>query len=156
MCTRLGSASGGAGGPGSGTEPAHRSFFDPARYRIVVYDQRGCGRSTPHACLDENTTWHLVEDLEALRRHLSIERWQLFGGSWGSTLALLYAQTYPERTTELVLRGIFLLTQRELDWFYKDGTRSLFPDAWEDFVRPIPIDERGDLLGAYYRRLCGP
>jgi proline iminopeptidase len=141
------------GGPGFGTEGGHRRFFDPAAYRIVLFDQRGCGKSTPHASLVENTTWHLVSDIEALRAHLGIERWQVFGGSWGSTLALAYAETHPERVTELVLRGIFLIRKQEIDWFYQRGASALFPDAWEKYVEPIPEDERGDFLRAFYRRL---
>jgi proline iminopeptidase len=141
------------GGPGGGTDPKQRRFFDPARYRIVLLDQRGCGQSTPHASLEENTTWHLVSDLEALRTHLGIDRWLVFGGSWGSTLALAYAETHPERVTELVLRGIFLLRQSELRWFYQHGTSELFPDAWESYVAPIPEAERGDLMRAYHARL---
>jgi proline iminopeptidase len=143
------------GGPGFGTEPNHRRFFDPAAYRIVLLDQRGCGKSTPHASLEDNTTWHLVEDLEKLRAHLGIERWQVFGGSWGSTLALAYAETHPDRVTELVLRGIFLVRKREIDWFYQRGASALFPDAWEGYLEPIAEAERGDLLRAYYRRLTG-
>ena len=141
------------GGPGGGTEGKHRRFWDPAKYRIVLVDQRGCGKSTPHACLDRNTTWDLVTDLERLRAHLGIDRWQVFGGSWGSTLALTYAQEHPQRVSELVLRGIFLLRKREIDWFYQEGASRLFPDAWEDYVAPIPESERGDLLHAYHRRL---
>lgn len=141
------------GGPGAGCSPKMRRFFDPAAYRIILFDQRGCGRSTPHAELEENTTWHLVEDIETLRRHLGIERWQVFGGSWGSTLALAYAQTHPQRVTELVLRGIFMLRRSELEWFYQGGADALFPDAWEDYVAAIPEVERGDLMGAYHRRL---
>jgi proline iminopeptidase len=141
------------GGPGGGTEPKHRRFFDPARYRIVLFDQRGCGQSTPHASLVDNTTWHLVSDMEAVREHLKIERWQVFGGSWGSTLALAYAQTHPSRVTELVLRGIFLLRKWEIDWFYQSGASALFPDAWEEYLAPIPEAERGDLVRAYHRRL---
>ena len=143
------------GGPGGGTEPKQRRFFDPDAYRIVLFDQRGCGRSTPHAELRENTTWDLVADIERLRTHLQVERWQVFGGSWGSTLALAYAQTHPKRVTELVLRGIFLLRRAELLWFYQDGASALFPDAWEQFLAPIPAAERGDLMRAYYRRLTG-
>jgi proline iminopeptidase len=143
------------GGPGFGTEPNHRRFFDPAAYRIVLVDQRGCGKSTPHASLQDNTTWHLVEDLERLRAHLGIERWQVFGGSWGSTLALAYAETHPERVTELVLRGIFLVRKREIDWFYQRGASALFPDAWENYLEPIPESERGDLLRAFHKRLTG-
>jgi proline iminopeptidase len=141
------------GGPGGGTEPKHRRFFDPATYRIVLVDQRGCGKSTPHASLVDNTTWHLVSDIEALRTHLGIDKWQVFGGSWGSTLALAYAQTHPDRVTELVLRGIFLLRKTEIDWFYQKGASAIFPDAWEDYVAQIPVDERGDMVSAYHRRL---
>ncbi|WP_394822640.1 prolyl aminopeptidase [Pendulispora albinea] len=141
------------GGPGSGTDPKQRRFFDPARYRIVLFDQRGCGKSTPHASLVDNTTWHLVSDMEALRAHLGIEKWQVFGGSWGSTLALAYAQTHPERVTELVLRGIFLLRKWEIDWFYQQGTSAMFPDKWEDYLAPIPESERHDMVSAYYKRL---
>lgn len=144
------------GGPGGGSDPRQRRFFDPSRYRIVLFDQRGCGRSTPYACLEANTTWHLVADIERLREHLGIERWQVFGGSWGSTLALAYAQTHRTRVTELVLRGIFLLRKSELAWFYQHGASELFPDAFEDFVSPIPEVERGDLLRAYSRRLTDP
>jgi proline iminopeptidase len=143
------------GGPGGGTSPGMRRFFDPKRYRIVLFDQRGSGKSRPHASLEDNTTWHLVADIEQLREHLAIERWQVFGGSWGSTLALAYAQKHPGRVTELVLRGIFLLRKSEIDWFYQDetGAGSLFPDRWEDFVAQIPAAERGDMVGAYYKRL---
>jgi len=143
------------GGPGSGCTPWHRRLFDPDAYRIILFDQRGSGRSTPHASLEDNTTWHLVEDMETLRRHLGVERWLVFGGSWGSTLALAYAQKHPERVTELVLRGIFLLRQQEIRWFYQHGAHTLFPDAWEDFLAPIPPEERGDLVQAYHRRLVG-
>jgi proline iminopeptidase len=141
------------GGPGAGCSPKARRFFDPAKYRIVLFDQRGCGRSTPHASLHANTTWHLVSDIEVLRRHLGIERWQVFGGSWGSTLALAYAQTHPERVSELVLRGIFMLRRWELEWFYQAGADALFPDAFDDYLAAIPPVERGDLMSAYYRRL---
>ena len=143
------------GGPGGATDPAMRRFFDPRRYRIVLFDQRGCGASRPHAELRENTTWDLVHDIEALRTHLELERWLVFGGSWGSTLALAYAQKHPEHVTELVLRGIFLLRRSELEWFYQDprGAGSIFPDLWEQYVTPIPASERGDLMQAYYRRL---
>jgi proline iminopeptidase len=141
------------GGPGGGTNARQRRFWDPERYRIVLFDQRGCGRSTPHASLENNTTWDLVRDIEVLRGHLGIERWQVFGGSWGSTLALAYAQTHPEAVTELVLRGIFLLRKREIDWFYQEGCSRIFPDAWEAFLAPIPLAERDDLLHAYHRRL---
>jgi proline iminopeptidase len=141
------------GGPGGGTSPKQRRFFDPARYRIVLFDQRGCGKSRPHASLDDNTTWHLVSDIERLREHLGIERWQVFGGSWGSSLALAYAETHPDRVSELVLRGIFLLRRWELEWFYQRGTSALFPDAFEPFLKLIPEAERGDLITAYHRRL---
>jgi proline iminopeptidase len=141
------------GGPGGGTEPKQRRFFDPKAYRIVLFDQRGCGKSTPHAELRENTTWDLVADMEKLRAHLGIDTWQVFGGSWGSTLALAYAETHPDRVSELVLRGIFLLRKQEIDWFYQRGTDALFPDAWEDYLAPIPVAERGDLLHAYHQRL---
>jgi proline iminopeptidase len=141
------------GGPGGGTDAKQRRFFDPAHYRIVLFDQRGCGKSTPHASLEDNTTWHLVADMEALRQHLGIERWQVFGGSWGSTLALAYAEKHPDRVTELVLRGIFLLRKWEIDWFYQEGASALFPDAWQAYLEAIPPEERGDLLSAYHRRL---
>ena len=141
------------GGPGGGTEPKQRRYFDPERYRIVLFDQRGCGRSTPHASLERNTTWHLVADMEAIRERLGLERWMLFGGSWGSTLSLAYALRHPERVTALVLRGIFLLRRREIDWFYQEGASRIFPDAWEAYLAEIPPAERGDLLAAYHRRL---
>ena len=141
------------GGPGSCTEPKQRRFFDPAAYRIVLFDQRGCGKSRPQACLTDNTTWHLIADMEQIRQELGIERWQLFGGSWGSTLALAYAEQHPDRVTELVLRGIFLGRRQEIDWFYQRGADAIFPDAWEEFLAPIPPGERGDLLHAYHARL---
>lgn len=141
------------GGPGGGTEPKHRRYFDPSAYRIVLFDQRGCGRSTPFASLEDNTTWDLVSDIEKLREHLGIEQWQVFGGSWGSTLALAYAETHPSRVSELVLRGIFLLRPEEIRWFYQDGAEWIFPDAWEAFRDHIPAAERGDMLRAYYKRL---
>ena len=144
------------GGPGAGCEPSHRCFFDPARYRIVLFDQRGSGRSTPHAELRENTTWDLVADMERLRKLLGIERWVVFGGSWGSTLALAYAETHPERVLGLVLRGIFLLRTEEIRWFYQEGASWLFPDLWEAYLAPIPGEERHDLLSAYHRRLTSP
>ena len=144
------------GGPGGGSTAVMRRYHDPSRYRIVLFDQRGCGRSTPHASIDENTTWHLVDDIEQLREHLKIERWQVFGGSWGSTLALAYAETHPERATELVLRGIFTLRRAELEWFYQEGCSWIFPEAFEDYLRPIPVPERGDLIAAYYLRLTDP
>ncbi len=143
------------GGPGAGCSSKARRFFDPAHYRIVLFDQRGCGRSTPHAELTDNTTWHLVADIERLREHLGLARWQVFGGSWGSTLALAYAQTHPERVSELVLRGIFMLRRWELEWFYQNGCDALYPDAWETYLAAIPEVERGDLMSAYYRRLTG-
>ena len=141
------------GGPGGGISPRHRRLFDPDRYDLLLFDQRGCGRSTPHAGLDANTTWHLVADVERLRAIAGVERWLVFGGSWGSTLALAYAQTYPERVSELVLRGIFTVGRRELDWFYQHGASEFFPEEWEAFVAPIPAAERGDLRAAYGRRL---
>ncbi|MCX7035708.1 MAG: prolyl aminopeptidase [Proteobacteria bacterium] len=143
------------GGPGGGSNADMRRFFDPAVYRIVLFDQRGCGLSTPHASLVDNTTWHLVADIESLRKHLGIDQWQVFGGSWGSTLALAYAQKHPSRVSELVLRGIFLLRRSELEWFYQDetGAASVFPDLWEQYVAPIPRAERGDMMQAYYKRL---
>ena len=144
------------GGPGAGCSAKMRRFHDPAKYRIVLFDQRGSGRSTPHADLVDNTTWDLVADTEKLRTRLGIERWQVFGGSWGSTLALAYAETHPERVTELVLRGIFMLRRWELEWFYQEGASRLFPDAWEPYLQAIPEAERGDLIGAYHRRLTSP
>lgn len=141
------------GGPGGCTGPKQRRFFDPSAYRIVLFDQRGCGKSKPHACLTDNTTWHLVADLERIREHLGIQRWQVFGGSWGATFALAYAEKYPDRVTELVLRGIFLVRKQEIDWFYQRGADAIFPDAWEEFLAPIPAEEHGDLLHAYYARL---
>jgi proline iminopeptidase len=143
------------GGPGGGTDPKMRRFFDPTRYRIVLFDQRGCGKSRPHAELRQNTTWDLVADIERLREHLGIERWLVFGGSWGSTLALAYAQAHPGRVTELVLRGIFMLRRWELEWFYQNsgGAAALFPDLWEQYLEPIPPAERADLIRAYYARL---
>ena len=143
------------GGPGAGCSPDHRRQFDPARYNILLFDQRGCGRSTPHASLDANTTWHIVADIERLRTMLGVERWMVFGGSWGSTLSLAYAQTHPERVTELVLRGVFLFGQAELDWLYLEGASKIFPDKWEAFLAPIPEDERFDMVAAYNRRLTG-
>jgi proline iminopeptidase len=143
------------GGPGAGCEAYHRRFFDPNVYRAVLFDQRGCGRSTPHASLEQNTTWDLVKDIETIREALGIERWLLFGGSWGSTLALAYAQKHPERVIGMVLRGIFLCRKREIDWFYQSGAGRVFPDYWEDYLAPIPERERDDLLQAYYRLLTG-
>lgn len=143
------------GGPGAGCEPFQRCFFDPARYRIVLFDQRGCGKSTPHAELAGNTTQDLVADIERIREHLGIERWLVFGGSWGSTLGLVYAETHPERVLGLVLRGIFLCRPRDIRWFYQDGASCIFPDYWEDYLAPIPPAERGDMVKAYYTRLTG-
>ena len=144
------------GGPGGAINPTMRRFFDPSRWRMALFDQRGCGRSRPNASLQDNTTWALIEDIERLRVRMSIERWTVFGGSWGSTLALAYAAVHPERVEALILRGVFLLTQKELRWFYQDGACMLFPDAWERFLAPIPVEERDDLLGAYHRRLTSP
>ncbi|HEY9659820.1 MAG TPA: prolyl aminopeptidase, partial [Allocoleopsis sp.] len=144
------------GGPGGGIDPIYRRYFNPNLWRVVLFDQRGCGQSTPHAELAQNTTWDLVGDIEQLRRHLDIEQWTVFGGSWGSTLALAYSQTHPEACTGLILRGIFLLRQKELQWFYQEGTSYLFPDAWEEYLKPIPPAERHDLIGAYYKRLTSP
>jgi proline iminopeptidase len=141
------------GGPGGGCSAKMRRFHDPEVYRIVLFDQRGSGRSTPHADLVDNTTWHLVADIEYLRQHLGIARWQVFGGSWGSTLALAYAQTHPQMVTELVLRGIFMLRRWELEWFYQEGASRLFPDAWDHYLAAIPVVERHDLISAYHRRL---
>jgi proline iminopeptidase len=143
------------GGPGAGCEPFHRRFFNPRSYRIVLFDQRGCGRSTPHAELEGNTTQTLVADMELIRQHLGIERWVIFGGSWGSTLALIYAQTYPERVLHLILRGIFLCRPRDIYWFYQDGASQVLPDYWQDFLAPIAEQERDDLVSAYYRLLTG-
>lgn len=149
------------GGPGAGCSPDHRRLFDPDRYRVMLFDQRNCGRSTPHASLvstdlHANTTWTLVEDIERLRRMAGVDRWLVFGGSWGSALALAYAEQHPERVSELVLRGIFTLRNEELRWFYQSGASYLFPDAWEHYLAPIPEDERDDLIGAYARRLNSP
>ena len=143
------------GGPGSGCDASSRRFYDPAFYRIVTFDQRGCGRSTPHGELSDNTTHDLIADMEAIREHLGIESWVLFGGSWGSTLSLLYAQHHPQRVKALILRGIFLCRQRDFDWLYKEGANRIFPDYWEEFIKPIPQSERGDLIQAYYSRLLG-
>lgn len=141
------------GGPGGGCSAKMRSFHDPAKYRIVLFDQRGAGRSTPHADLVGNTTWDLVADIERLRAHLEIDRWQVFGGSWGSTLALAYAQAHPRQVTELILRGIFMLRRWELEWFYQEGASRLFPEAWQQYIAAIPEDERGDLIAAFHKRL---
>jgi proline iminopeptidase len=141
------------GGPGGGCTPAMRRFWNPDVYRIVLFDQRGSGQSTPHASLDNNTTWDLVNDIEILRAALQVKRWQVFGGSWGSTLALAYAQAHPDRVTEIVLRGIFMLRKKEIDWFYQHGASELFPDQWEHYLAPIPRSERSDMLTAYHQRL---
>jgi proline iminopeptidase len=143
------------GGPGAGCSPDHRRQFDPARYDILLFDQRGCGRSTPHASLEANTTWHLVADIERLREMAGVDTWMVYGGSWGSTLALAYAQTHPDRASELVLRGIFTFRQSELDWLYVYGASEIFPDKWPEFLAPIPEAERNDITGAYRRRLTG-
>jgi proline iminopeptidase len=143
------------GGPGSGCSPDHRRLFDPQKYCVLLFDQRGCGRSKPNACLEHNTTWHLVADMERLRTLLGVERWLVFGGSWGSTLALAYAQTHTERVSALIVRGIFTLRREEVRWYYQEGASWLFPDLWEGFLAPIPAAERGDLLTAYHRRLTG-
>lgn len=141
------------GGPGGGCGPNDRRFFNPKLYRIILFDQRGSGKSTPSACLEENTTWHLVEDMETLREHLKIDQWQVFGGSWGSTLALTYAIQHPKKVTELILRGIFLIRKKEIDWFYQEGANSIYPDSWEPYRDHIPENERHDFLTAYYKRL---
>jgi proline iminopeptidase len=143
------------GGPGAGCSPDHRRLFDPARYDVTLFDQRGCGRSTPAGSLEANTTWDLVRDIEVLRQLAGVERWLVFGGSWGSTLALAYAEAHPDRVSALVLRGIFLLRRDELRWYYQEGASWLFPDRWEALLAPIPEDERGDLLAAFHRRLTG-
>lgn len=143
------------GGPGAGLIPDYRRFFDPSAYRVILFEQRGAGRSIPHASLEDNTTWHLVQDIETIREQFGIDQWLVFGGSWGSTLALAYAETHPERVRSLVLRGIFLCRPKEIQWFYEDsqGTSAIFPDNWEEYLRIIPEAERGDMIGAYYRRL---
>lgn len=143
------------GGPGAGCDAAMRRFFDTTHYRIILFDQRGSGRSLPHAELEENTTQHLIGDMEAIRQRLAIESWMLFGGSWGSTLSLAYAETYPERVLAMILRGIFLCRDQDLKWFYQDGASHVFPDYWEDYVRLIPEEERRDFMAAYYKRLTG-
>ncbi|WP_282007983.1 prolyl aminopeptidase [Brevundimonas aveniformis] len=143
------------GGPGGATNPGMRRYFDPSKWNIFMFDQRGCGHSTPNAVLEDNDTWKLIEDIERLREQAGVEKWTVFGGSWGSTLALAYAITHPERVEGLILRGIFLLTPPELHWFYQHGASEIYPDAWERFLAPIPPAERGDLMGAYYKRLMG-
>ncbi len=141
------------GGPGGSCEPGHRRFFNPEAYRMILFDQRGCGKSRPHASLEDNTTWDLVADLEKIRESLEIDRWVVFGGSWGSTLALAYAQTHPERVSGLILRGIFLARQQDVDWFFNGDAARIFPEAWQHFIEPIPVEERDDMVAAYYRRL---
>src|SRR4051812_9588978 len=143
------------GGPGGATSPKMRRSFDPKLYDLILFDQRGCGKSTPHASLDANTTWHLVADIERLRELAGFDKWLVFGGSWGSTLALAYAETHPQRVSEIVLRGIYTLTRPELDWYYQFGVSEMFPEKWERFVALISEDERGDILAAYHRRLTG-
>ncbi len=143
------------GGPGGGISPSHRRLFDPARYDVLLFDQRGCGKSTPHACLDANTTWHLVADIERLRALVGVEQWVVFGGSWGSTLGLAYAETHPERVRALILRGIYTVTRAERDWYYQFGVSEMFPDKWAAFLAPIPEDQRGDMVEAYRRILTG-
>ena len=139
------------GGPGGGGSIAVRRFFNPEKYNIVIFDQRGCGRSKPHGCLENNTTWDLVDDIEALKNMLEINNWLVFGGSWGSTLSLAYSQTYPKSVSEMVLRGIFMLRKKELDWFYQEGASNIFPEAWEKFLKPIDIDQRNNLMAAYHK-----
>lgn len=141
------------GGPGGGCSPAMRRYFDPAVYRVILFDQRGCGRSRPHASVENNTTWHLVRDIELIRERFGIDKWIVFGGSWGATLALIYAQSHPDRVAQLVLRGVFLMTQAELDWFYGGGAGLFFPEQWSIFAELIPEEERGDMIAAYQRRL---
>ena len=143
------------GGPGGACDASSRRFYDPAEFRIITFDQRGCGRSTPHGELRENTTAHLIDDMEAIRTRLKVDKWVLFGGSWGSTLSLLYAIQFPERVLAMVLRGIFLCRKKDFDWLYKEGANRVFPDAWEDFSQHIPAEERQDLLSAYMKRLTG-
>lgn len=143
------------GGPGAGCSPAHRRLFDPQKYRVLLFDQRSCGRSKPHASLENNTTWDLVKDIESLRAIMGVDKWLVFGGSWGATLALAYSETHPAHVSELIVRGIFTLKKREIDWYYQEGASNLFPDLWESFLAPIPEAERGDLVGAYRKRLVG-
>src|SRR5690554_7263141 len=143
------------GGPGGGCSAAHRRLFDPASYKVLLFDQRGCGRSTPHASLENNTTAHLIADMQRIREFLGIDKWVLFGGSWGSTLSLAYAQAHPEHVHALILRGIFLCRPHEFSWFYQEGASRLFPDYWEDCISPIPPEERGDIIQAFYKRLTG-
>jgi proline iminopeptidase len=141
------------GGPGGGINSTYRRFFNPQKWRVILLDQRGCGKSTPFAELKENSTWDLVSDIEKLRNHLSIDKWAVFGGSWGSTLSLSYAITHPTSCTKLFLRGIFLIRKKEIDWFYQDGCSKIYPDAWEEYIKPIPLEERSDFVKAFYKRL---
>jgi len=143
------------GGPGGGVDPKYRRYFNPDKWRIIMFDQRGCGKSTPFAELKENTTWDLVDDIEKIRNHLSIDNWVVFGGSWGSTLSLAYSQTYPNSCKGLILRGIFLVRKKEIDWFYQEGANNIFPDRWESFSAPIPVEKRDNLMQAYYEILTG-
>ena len=143
------------GGPGGGVDPKYRRYFNPDKWRIIMFDQRGCGKSTPFAELKENTTWDLVDDIEKIRNHLSIDNWVVFGGSWGSTLSLAYSQTYPNSCKGLILRGIFLVRKKEIDWFYQEGANNIFPDRWESFLEPIPVEKRDNLIQAYYEILTG-
>jgi proline iminopeptidase len=143
------------GGPGSGCEPFHRQYFDPEKYRIILFDQRGCGRSTPHAELQNNTTQDLIADIETIRAHFNIEKWLVFGGSWGSTLGLVYAETYPERVSGLIMRGIFLSRPKDIAWFYQEGASKVYPDYWQDYLSPIPSNQHHDLLNAYHQLLTG-
>ena len=144
------------GGPGAGLSPKHRRFFDPQHYRIILFDQRGAGKSRPHASLEHNTTWDLVSDIEKIRTHLNIEKWAVFGGSWGSTLALAYAETHPAHVTALILRGIFLCRKEEIHWFYQFGAHFIYPDLWEAYQKQIPESERKDMVTAYYKQLTSP
>ncbi|MDQ7727871.1 prolyl aminopeptidase [Halomonas sp. SpR8] len=143
------------GGPGGGFSPDHRRLFNPERYDVLLFDQRGCGRSEPHASIEANTTWHLVEDIERLREHVGVTQWMVFGGSWGSTLGLAYAQSHPDRVSELILRGVYTVTQAEIDWYYQFGVSEMFPDKWAAFQSLIPIEERHNMVAAYHRRLMG-
>ena len=141
------------GGPGGGIEPIYAQYFDPEKWRIIIFDQRGCGKSTPHAELNQNSTWDLVADIEKIREKLSIDKWVVFGGSWGSTLSLSYSITHPDRCKGLILRGIFLLRKKEINWFYQEGASYMYPDAWEKYIEPIPEDERHDMVSSYYEKL---
>tara|TARA_B100001989_G_scaffold116783_1_gene82148 strand:+ start:1634 stop:2590 length:957 start_codon:yes stop_codon:yes gene_type:complete len=143
------------GGPGGGCGSLARRFFNPKKYRIILFDQRGCGRSKPHTCLEDNTTWHLIEDIESIRKRLNIKKWLVFGGSWGSTLAIAYAQKHPKNVCQLVLRGIFMLRQKELQWFYQYGASEMYPEAWQGFLKEIPKNERGDIIEAYRKIFYG-